>query len=106
MHPFLTGSRQPLKVDLQEILRRRHKGGPDSPERAARPPRRRGQYTLEEQALAERMLAKLKRGEDVRPDKVAAGRAAFAGGELDDPMLSSLKLDVAVDRLLDDLLEA
>ena len=56
-------------------------------------------HTDEERAMARRMVAKLMRGEDTRPDRVATVRAALAEGKLEKP----LRLEIAVDRLMAEL---
>lgn len=50
-------------------------------------------------ALAARMLLKLKKGEDFRPDRVADVRAGLASGTLD----TDQKLDRAMDILLEEI---
>jgi len=50
---------------------------------------------------ASHLLQALKQNNDVRVDKVAQVKAAIASGTYDD----DAKMDVAVDRLLDDLLK-
>ena len=63
------------------------------------PPRNRERYTENERAFAAEMLLKLKRGEDVRKDKVENLRDLLSTEDYE----NHLKLDVAVERLLDDL---
>ncbi len=63
------------------------------------PPRNRDSYTEGERAAAAAMMLKLKRGEDVRIDKVENLRDLLSTEDYE----NDLKLDVAVERLLDDL---
>ena len=60
---------------------------------------RRDNYSDEEVAMAQQMLEKLQRGEDSRVERVTKVRAALAAGQMERP----LRLEIAVDRLLDDL---
>lgn len=55
--------------------------------------------TQSDYALAARMLLKLKKGEDFRPDRVADVRAGLASGTLD----TEQKLNRAMDILLEEL---
>ena len=63
------------------------------------PPRSRDSYTEGERAAAAAMMLMLKRGEDVRIDKVENLRDLLSTEDYE----NDLKLDVAVERLLDDL---
>lgn len=56
-------------------------------------------YSASEQAAAAEILAKLSKGDDVRKDKVIAIRENISAGTYE----SASKLEIAVDRLLDEL---
>jgi hypothetical protein len=53
-------------------------------------------------ALAKRMLALLQAGKDQRGEKIAAARQAIAEEGMDAPM----KLQIALDRMIDEVLES
>jgi hypothetical protein len=53
-------------------------------------------------ALAKRMLALLQAGKDQRGEKIAAARQAIAEEAMDTPM----KLQIALDRMIDEVLES
>ena len=56
-------------------------------------------YSPAQIAMARGMVEKLQRGEDQRAHRIAQVRAALASGRMERP----LRLDITVDRLLDDL---
>lgn len=56
-------------------------------------------YTESERGSVAEMMAKLRRGDDVRTDKVERVRGGLSVGDYENEM----KLDIAVDRLLDEL---
>jgi hypothetical protein len=80
--------RRPVKMQIRQRMRLAKAG-----------------YTDSELATASLMIEKLRRGQDVRSEKVAAARTACVAGDLDDVMMVGLKLDVAVERMLDEVLE-
>ena len=114
MRPFLTRknarnlasqSRKPLVIDLEENVNKKDPDGEQGSMRLSLPRRaRQMNYSAGEIATARTMLAKLRRGEDVREQRVIDARAAFMSGMYDEAVVSGLKLDVAMDRMLDDVL--
>ncbi len=68
-------------------------------ETARKQPRQRRIYNVSERALAAEMMLKLKRGEDMRINKIANVRQAL----MNDVYENNLKLDIAVDKLLSEL---
>lgn len=56
-------------------------------------------YTESERGSVAEMMAKLRRGDDLRADKVERVRGAVSVGDYENEM----KLDIAIDRLLDEL---
>lgn len=59
------------------------------------PPR----YTASELASAKMMMDKLRRGDDLRPQKVTTVRASLEHEDFD----SAFKMEIAIERLIDDL---
>ena len=68
-------------------------------ETARKQPRQRRNYNLSERALAADMMLKLKRGEDMRIQKIAKVRQAL----MNDVYENNLKLEIAVDELFSEL---
>ncbi len=84
----------PLVPDGFEAMRRR-----TSASRTEPGAKRRIEYSISELASAHAMMRKLRRGEDLRFDKVASARQALEREDYS----SALKVEIAVQRLLEDL---
>jgi len=93
-------SHQPSRPGCRERVASLLSSSPEFTNISARQPSSaRRSYSAAERLLAAEMMLKLKRGEDVRADKVAQVVDALNADEYE----NALKLDIAVAKLLEDL---